>query len=119
MGTSSKLDRCKGILLTAILLVQSFSTVVCCGAGEAGELQSMVEADWAAQEKRKGRVMYAPAAVRDAFTSAERLIGNLREMPDGPPLDSERAALDRLRSEVERIDSLNTAGRLGLYLKIR
>ena len=40
-------------------------------------------------------------------------------MPEGPQLKSESAALDGLQGQAEKIDSLDMAARLALYLKVR
>lgn len=119
MSTSSDPDKYKRIVITAILLVQSLFAVARAGTGRDGRLQAIIEADWAAQEQRKGRTMYAPEAVRQIFRSAERLLTNLEKLQDAPPLQSEKTHLNRLRRSLEKIDSLDTTGRLNLYLNVR
>ncbi|MFH1919731.1 MAG: hypothetical protein ABIP48_07610, partial [Planctomycetota bacterium] len=88
-------------------------------ASDAAVFASFVEADWTAQEKRRGRTPQDSQAVRDVLSSAERLLDALRSMPDGPDLDPEARTLDRLRRDVDRVDSLDEAARLGLYRRIR
>ncbi|HUT01805.1 MAG TPA: hypothetical protein VM031_05085 [Phycisphaerae bacterium] len=64
----------------------------------------MVEADWSAQEKRRGRKASAPEALRDALRRAERLgAGDLAS----------------LRRAAGRVEALDEAGRLSLYRRIR
>ncbi len=41
---------------------------------DAKALRAMVEADWAAQERRRNRTLNEPAAVRDAYRRAEELL---------------------------------------------
>jgi len=88
-------------------------------AADGDAYQAMVTADWGAQERRKDRTPDAPEAIREALQRAERLMGDLQKMPEGPQLGSELAALNRLRGEGEQIESLNITARLALYLKVR
>ena len=74
MGTELKLRKSGAIVVVGCFVVQSFFAIVQGGT----DLQSMVESDWEAQEKRKGLTMYAPAAVRAAFASAERAFSSSR-----------------------------------------
>jgi hypothetical protein len=82
-------------------------------------VQNMIEADWAAQEQRKGRTPDTPEAVHDVWQNAKKLLTNLRRMPEAPGLSSESAALKRLKGRVDIIDSLNKNDRLVLYRKVR
>ena len=82
-------------------------------------LQSMVEADWAAQEQRKNRTPEAPEAIRDSLQSAEKLLADLRRMPESPDFSRESIELKRLRSQVDTIESLDKKARLVLYRDIR
>jgi len=117
MTTALNRRKYQAILIIVWLLAQAPFAVAKGGTPDA--FAAMVEADWAAQEQRKDRTLYAPVAVREAFQRAERLIDDLGKMPDGPQLDLESAALNDLRSQVERINSLDTAARLTLCLKVR
>jgi hypothetical protein len=117
MTTTLNRRKYQVILIIVWLLAQASFAVA---KGETPDaFAAMVEADWAAQEQRKNRTLYAPAAVREAFQRAERLIDDLRKMPDGPQLDIESAILKDLRSQAEKVDSLDTAARLTLCLKVR
>ncbi len=89
------------------------------GASDAAALRAMVEADWAAQEKRRGRSPEDPQAVRDALDSGQRLLDALQGMPDGPDLKREAEELKRLRAEVDRVASLDAKARLDLYRSVR
>jgi hypothetical protein len=82
-------------------------------------LQAMVEADWTAQEKRRGRKPQDPRAIRDALRSARRLLDDLRCLPNGPDLRAEAVSLNRLRGDVDRVESLDDDERLDLYRRIR
>jgi hypothetical protein len=86
---------------------------------DIGALKSMVEADWAAQEHRKDRAPDAPEAIRDSLLSAEKLLENLCRMPEAPNVNRESVELERLRGQVDTIDSLNKKARLILYRDIR
>jgi len=89
------------------------------GNEDGDALQAMVEADWAAQERRKNRTDDDPTALREAFQRAERLISDLQKMPEGPVLNSDAAALNRLRGQVDGADSLDRTARLDLYRSVR
>ena len=110
---------CLSVLVTGWLLVGAVDRIAIAGNEDGDALQAMVEADWAAQERRKNRTDDDPAALREAFARAERLIDDLQKMPDRPVLNSEAAALNRLRGQVEGADSLDRAARLDLYRNVR
>lgn len=82
-------------------------------------LRGVVEADWAAQEQRRGRSPAAPEAIRDALDRARRLLEDLRGMPDAPELWSKTACLEALGREVGDLEMLGEGDRLGLYRKVR
>jgi len=82
-------------------------------------LPAMIEADWAGQEKRLGRQVDSPDAVRAAAKRAALLLNDLRAMRDAPDLSAEAAGLSSLRQEVDRVDALDAAARLALYRKVR
>jgi hypothetical protein len=103
---------------TGLALQAGVSAAEANGA-EATAVRSAVEADWAAQEGRYGRKPEAPEAVRDALLRADRLLDDLRGMPDVPDLRSEAGSLEHLRRQVNRIDSLDEAARLALYRQVR
>ena len=63
-------------------------------------LRSMVEADWAAQEHRKGRTPDAPEAICDSLQSAEKLLADLRTMAEAPNVNRESTELKRLNKLV-------------------
>ena len=89
------------------------------GTRAPGDLQAMVEADWAAQETRLGRAAGSPEAIRAALERTRLLLADLGSRPDAPDLKSDAAALESLRAEAGRADSLDEAGRLSLYQKAR
>jgi len=85
----------------------------------AADLQTMVEADWAAQETRLSRVAGSPQSLREALQRAGLLLEDLGRAANAPDLAPERASLVRLRDEAAHVESLNDAGRLLLYRSIR
>ncbi len=85
----------------------------------AETLRVMVEADWADQERRRNRTIDEPAAVRDAYKCAGELLDDLRKMPEEPDVTSQAVTLERLRSQVNTVDSLDKKDRLALYRRIR
>ncbi len=85
----------------------------------AEALRAMVEADWAAQQRWRNRTLDEPAAVRDAYKCAEELLNDLRKMPAKPDITSQAVTLERLRSQVNTVDSLDQPARLALYRRIR
>jgi len=82
-------------------------------------LQAMVEADWAAQEHRKGRTPDTPDAVRDIWQSANKLLTDLQTMPEAPNFNRESAELKRLQGRVDTIKSMDNKARLILYRDVR
>jgi len=110
---------CLSVLVAGWLAILAAPPIAIAGNEDSDALQAMVEADWAAQERRKNRTDDDPAALREAFARAERLINDLQKMPDGPVLDSEAAAVNRLRGQVEGADSLGRTARLDLYRSVR
>ena len=86
---------------------------------EQEAFQALVEADWAAQERRWGRSPSATKAIRDALERASRLLEDLRRMPDAPDLAPETAALEHLRRGTSDLDAFDERARLALYRKVR
>ncbi|MHC4087703.1 MAG: TolB family protein, partial [Planctomycetota bacterium] len=82
-------------------------------------LQAMVEADWSAQEHRKGRASDTPEAIRDIWQSANKLLTEFRKMPEAPNVNRESIELERLRGQVDATESLDKKARLTLYRDIR
>ena len=78
-----------------------------------------VEADWTAQEERRGREPHAPEAIGDAYGRAERLLKFQLNMPAAANLQQSAATLKRLRQALETSESLDEVGRLALYHRIR
>ncbi|MBN2139005.1 MAG: hypothetical protein JW720_14450 [Sedimentisphaerales bacterium] len=109
--------KCRAIFIIMLLFVQTAPAIA--GEDTVDAFEAMVEEDWAAQEQRKDRQPYSPEAVREALQRGQKLIDALEAMPDGPRLSSESAALNRLQTEAEKIDSLGMSARLALYIEIR
>jgi hydrazine synthase alpha subunit-like protein len=83
------------------------------------DLQTMVDADWARQEERKGRTIEDSLAVRDVLASAERLLAALGEEFQSLDLQAERWALSRCAHRVGAVEKLNEEARRELYCEIR
>ena len=79
----------------------------------------MVEADWEAQELRRGRKPHDAAAIADAWAAAHRLLAALRNIPGGPELGEQRERLESLRRDVGHAASLGPPAREELYRQIR
>ena len=91
----------------------------CPTAAQGDSLAALVEADWIAQEHRRGRSADSPAAIEDALTRGERLLGHLAAGNPAPDLRKERAGLGRLRAAAQRLESVGPAERLALYYEVR
>jgi hypothetical protein len=83
------------------------------------DLRAMVEADWAAQEKRAGRQPGSAEAIRAALGRAGQLLASLSAMPNPPDLRAEREALDRLRPKANDAERMDESSRAGLYHELR
>ncbi|HUU92661.1 MAG TPA: hypothetical protein VM238_15790, partial [Phycisphaerae bacterium] len=82
-------------------------------------LRAMVEDDWAAQETRLGRTAGSPESVQEALKRADLLLTDLRAMAGAPDLQSDAAALKRLREKAADAESLGEPDRLKLYREVR
>ncbi|MFO8013962.1 MAG: hypothetical protein R6X20_11745, partial [Phycisphaerae bacterium] len=89
------------------------------GEPPSDDLRALVEADWAAQEGRRGRTADAPAAIRDALARGERLLAHLRQMADGPDVADAAANLARLRRRADAAADLDADARRALYREVR
>jgi len=83
------------------------------------DLTPLIDADWTAQEHRRGRSPQDPAAARDAFESAKALLRDLQSGSPAPDLKSEASELESLRQKIAGVDRLDEAGRLALYCRVR
>ncbi len=118
MIRSRKQRMCPIVVVVAILSIPPAVTSV--RADDAHQaFRSIVEDDWAAQERRQGRTPHAPGAVRDALDRAQRLLDSRRRMSDGRDLNKEMPRLESLRREAETSESADKAVRLALYHKVR
>jgi len=88
-------------------------------AADGASFRAMVEADWAAQEQRRGHRPDSPQAIRGALERAGRLLDALRAMPNAPELRPQADGLARLRGAAGRVELLDKADRAALYRKIR
>ncbi|NQU20135.1 MAG: hypothetical protein HQ567_02550 [Candidatus Nealsonbacteria bacterium] len=86
---------------------------------DGAAFQAAIEADWVAQERRQDRAVDAPQSIRDAAARAEKLLNNLRRMPDGPDVRDEANALERLRQRTGAVEVLDAPARAALYYEIR
>jgi hypothetical protein len=78
-----------------------------------------IEADWSAQEKRAGRTMDEPQAIRDLIGRTGKLFDALNALPDHPDLRTERANLQTLAAQIQQLESMGTNERTDLYRRIR
>ena len=101
---------------SAVLLLLGL-TATTANAGK--DLNAMVEADWAAQEERRGRTPQDPGAIRDVLGRANRLLEDMRRMPNAANLLPQADTLKRLRQQAGSVAVLDEAGRLRLYRQIR
>lgn len=85
----------------------------------ANDLQAMVEADWALQEQRRGRLPDAVDAIRDAMDRATRLVADLGRKSRGADSREAMDTLTRLKPQADRAASLDAPARLALYHQIR
>ncbi|MHC4726419.1 MAG: hypothetical protein ACYS17_04255, partial [Planctomycetota bacterium] len=84
--------KCLTILVFTGLLLQS-PLKAKDDATSADAMREMVEADWAAQERRKNRTPDATSAILDVYRRTEQLIDDLQNMPEGPDITSETVTL--------------------------
>ena len=89
------------------------------GGGVSAEYRSLVEADWAAQEKRLGRAPEQPAAIRAALLRAGQLLADLRTLPGAPDLKHDAEVLAQLGGEVAAVAARDEPARLALYRRVR
>jgi CubicO group peptidase (beta-lactamase class C family) len=86
-------------------------------------MRAAVEADWTAQESRRGRSPADPGAIRDAFAAAAALRDYLQGSIGVAGAESSEApageTLDRLRRRAEAADSMSEPARRDLYVQIR
>ena len=82
-------------------------------------LPAMVQADWAAQEARRGRTAGSPESIREALRRAGLLLADLRGRANAPELAAESAGLERLRAASNHMDALDADARLRLYHEVR
>jgi hypothetical protein len=90
----------------------------CLSAREA-DLDRLVQADWAAQERRLGRSPADPQAIEKAYERAGALLDNLRTLSPQLDLADESAALDAMAAQMPGLDQLDEARRLALYHRVR
>ena len=88
-------------------------------AGAGASFAAKIEVDWSAQERRLGRTMESPKAIRDLLGRARAAIENMERTSPPPDLRLDRAELARLTRAAGSMDSLDAAGRRSLYQEIR
>jgi hypothetical protein len=105
----------------------AFAVVLLCprgtparGAGTAAnDFDSLIKADWAAQERRRGRSPQDTASATDAYKRAEALLRDLQNGSRPPDLKDEIAKLESLRPRVAQVNQLDEPGQLALYHEVR
>jgi hypothetical protein len=113
---SSDFRRTVTLLAIVVALLGPSWASICGARTSSGELDSLVQADWAAQERRRGRAPQDPAAIQDAYQRAKALLQDLSRELDLAP---EAAQVEALGPRVARARQLDQAGRLALYQEIR
>jgi len=108
-----------GTLIAVAVTCGSLGTAPGQEAVDGDALRAMVEADWTAQEKRRGRAPQDPEAIADVFLSARRLLDDLRAMSNRPDLESETRSLKRLQERFLQVEALDESARLDLYRQVR
>ncbi|MCX7048953.1 MAG: hypothetical protein NTX50_26135 [Candidatus Sumerlaeota bacterium] len=83
------------------------------------DLQTLVEADWAAQENRLGRMAGSAQSIQEALKRAGLLLDDLGRAANAPDLSAERSKLAQLREEAPRAETRNDADRLSFFRGIR
>ncbi len=91
----------------------------CPATASAADFRDLIEADWTAQEKRRGRSADSPEALADALARGQRLVAHLASLKPAPDLRKDEAELARLSRAGQRAGSLGSADRLALYRKAR
>ncbi len=111
--------RLLSLLLFCLILTGVWTIVPASAASDPSYFQAMVEADWVAQEHRKGKTAGGLEAAHEAYARARKLYASLTRLSDAPELSKELAVLENLGSQMKNIDSLQQEARLVLYNDIR
>lgn len=82
-------------------------------------LRALVEADWAAQEKRLGRAPEQPQALREALHRADRLAADALQLGRAPALAPELEAVEQCRDKMTHLESMASEERVRLYHQVR
>ncbi|MBN2473661.1 MAG: hypothetical protein JXB62_03560 [Pirellulales bacterium] len=88
-------------------------------ASDGAVYRQAIEADWTAQEQRRGRQPDSAQAIREVLSRADRLLEDLRQMPARLDLAAEASEIEQLRREVGSVELLDEAARLDLYRRVR
>lgn len=78
-----------------------------------------IEADWAAQERRLGRVAGSAQAVREAWQRSERLRADLARALPQKALEPEAVVLCDVADDVARVEDLTPEHQRRLYIQVR
>ena len=89
------------------------------GQAEESGFVAMIETDWARQEERRGRTIDDARAVREALTSADRLLAALKSDYPANDWHAELMGLTRCRRRVGFVETLSEEARRDLYCEIR
>lgn len=87
--------------------------------GAADSFPALIEADWALQEQRRGRLPESAEAIREALTRATHLVADLGRTFASAELRRQAAILERLQPQAERAAALDAPARQVLYRQIR
>ena len=116
---STALCRCSLMGPFVALLLSFCPCAPCTADGTSHDLDRLVQADWAAQERRRGRSPEETRAIADAYERARALSEDLQNMAGRPDLTEEITTLETLAPRVARVGELNDAQRLALYHRVR
>jgi hypothetical protein len=89
------------------------------GAADGDSWPKQIEADWAAQQRRRGQTTDSPRAVREAWQRGHQLLSDLRRALPPAALQPEAAELCGLQDQVERAETLTPERTRALYHQLR
>jgi hypothetical protein len=111
-------------MVAALVVCTVGAMGMCAGPQPQGDMQmedalrTMVEADWAGQEKRNKRLPSDAEAIIAAVERTRLLLTDLSET-EGLDLQPEMVFFNHLQSQAQGLESLNEAQRVQLYLRVR
>jgi len=107
------------VLLTASAIPSDATTSATQPNNVDPTFKALIEADWAAQEMKRGREPHTARAIYDALDRAERLLEDRFRVSAAADHQQRAATLKRLWQAVGASESLDESRRLALYREIR